>query len=491
MSDVVPAGPGGGTGDRRSARAVLVVAAALLLVLAGGVAVLVLDPTEDPPLPLVSPPAAVPVSAPLVALPAAQAGATTDAALADRLAPLLADPALGGPAALVVDAATGSVVVDVAAGRAAIPASTTKLVTAAAALTALDPTSTLATRVLDGGPGTVVLVGGGDPTLTQAAAVAAPDAPDDPGTATSETEPSPPGVEEPARLDELAAATAAALSGRPVEQVLVDASLFSGGTTYAGWKPSYVTSGVVGPVTALAVDGGRLDPERRQRAGDPPAAAGQAFAEALRRAGVAGALTVVPGAAPAGAAELASVASPTVEALVTRMLRESDNDVAEALGRHVALATGRPATPQEVGPALLAAVAGRGLDLSGVTLSDASGLSRDNRLTPRAAVDVLAAAARDDRLRPLLVGLPVAGYDGTLGGRYASDGPRAEPAAVDAQGEVRAKTGTLSSVNALAGTAVGADGRLLLFAVLADRVPPGGSAAAELALDRFAAALTR
>ncbi|WP_324278120.1 D-alanyl-D-alanine carboxypeptidase [Blastococcus brunescens] len=75
-------------------------------------------------------------------------------------------------------------------------------------------------------------------------------------------------------------------------------------------------------------------------------------------------------------------------------------------------------------------------------------------------------------------GLPVAGYDGTLLDRGDAGA---------APGTVRAKTGTLLGVHALAGTVVTTDGRLLSFAVLAD-----GSAdelAAESALDDVAAAL--
>jgi D-alanyl-D-alanine carboxypeptidase/D-alanyl-D-alanine-endopeptidase (penicillin-binding protein 4) len=79
----------------------------------------------------------------------------------------------------------------------------------------------------------------------------------------------------------------------------------------------------------------------------------------------------------------------------------------------------------------------------------------------------------------LLSGLPVAGYDGTLFDRGDAGA---------APGTVRAKTGTLLGVHALAGTVVTADGRLLAFAVIADE-SNGGEAAAESALDDVAAAL--
>ncbi|NUR39139.1 MAG: D-alanyl-D-alanine carboxypeptidase, partial [Streptomyces sp.] len=81
-------------------------------------------------------------------------------------------------------------------------------------------------------------------------------------------------------------------------------------------------------------------------------------------------------------------------------------------------------------------------------------------------------------LRPVLTGLPVAGFTGTLTTRYTPDG---------AAGVVRAKTGTLTGVNTLAGTVVDRDGRLLAFAFLASNTT--SKDAAQSALDKAATAL--
>ena len=115
---------------------------------------------------------------------------------------------------------------------------------------------------------------------------------------------------------------------------------------------------------------------------------------------------------------------------------------------------------------------------AGARLADGSGLDREGRVTAALLTTLLARAADPERpgLRPVLTGLPVAGFTGTLSTRY-QDGTDT----TGATGLIRAKTGTLSGVNALSGTVVDPQGRLLAFAFLA-----AGStepAAAEAALD--------
>src|SRR5207248_11564755 len=97
--------------------------------------------------------------------------------------------------------------------------------------------------------------------------------------------------------------------------------------------------------------------------------------------------------APVTAVGVASVESPPVAALVQRMLVASDNDLAEALGRTVAVATGQPATFAGAATAVMARIRALGLDLAGVRLYDASGLSRLDRVTPQLLVQLLFAVA--------------------------------------------------------------------------------------------------
>jgi D-alanyl-D-alanine carboxypeptidase/D-alanyl-D-alanine-endopeptidase (penicillin-binding protein 4) len=391
--------------------------------------------------------------------------APTPAALARELAPLLADRRLGtSVSASVVDAETGDVLLDRRAGVSVAPASTTKIVTATAVLAAVGPGRRLATRAVAGAaPGDVVLVGGGDPTLAAGAAGTYPGA---------------------ARLDRLAVqvkeAVTKAARATP-RRVVVDAGLFSGPTTGPGWDADIVTAGFGAPVTALTTDGGRRSPRTDVRNTAPDLAAGRAFARALGLP----ASAVVRGTAAAGAAELGSVWSPSMLSMVEYLLTHSDNALADTLVRQVALARGMPASFAGAADAVRLTLADLGLAAAAAGVADGSGLSRANRLTTSLLTSVLALAESPahPELRGVLTGLPVARYSGTLADRFAGS--------PTAGGLVRAKTGTLSGVSALAGALLDGGGRRLTFAVVADGVPAGGKDAAERALDRIAAALAR
>ena len=107
-----------------------------------------------------------------------------------------------------------------------------------------------------------------------------------------------------------------------------------------------------------------------------------------------------------------------------------------------------------------------GVPVTGAKMTDTSGLSASNRVPPITLVETLAQATSSDRpqLRAILSGMPVADVSGTLAYRFGSKAQRS------AAGVVRAKTGTLTGVNALAGMLVDADGRMLVFAAMADKV---------------------
>ena len=219
------------------------------------------------------------------------------------------------------------------------------------------------------------------------------------------------------------------------------------------------------------------------RAADPALAAGLIFARLLAQHRIRVTGDVQRATATATDRNLAAVASPPMAALVTQMLQSSDNDIAEALIRHVAIARGEPATFDGAARAVLSTLTRMGVDVTGVQLVDGSGLSRLDRVTPLALTQLLRLGAdgRHPRMRPLVNGLPVAGVTGTLGARFRTATSAATPN--DAAGRVRAKTGTLTGVSALAGAVVDVDGRLLVFAVIADDVPATGTLRAQHALD--------
>lgn len=443
-------------GQRRSL-AVLVV---LMMALSTGSAVALTAPRFIAPAVAVPPPP-LPVLRPL----AADAPQPSAAAVAGTLDRLATAPALGKLTGTVIDPATGTVLWDRSAERATVPGSTGKILTTAAALLTLDPTERLATRVVPGAePGTVVLVGGGDPTLT-----ALP-------TDTDGVYPS------PARLGELAEKVRA--SGVPVERIVVDVSRYSGATLAEGWDPDDIPAGFVTPIEALMIDGGRIDPHAQDgpRVSDPALSAGRAFAQLLGVDPASVSLGVAP---DKNVKSLGAVFSAPIAELVEHTIRTSDNVLAETLAREVAIAREGQPTFADAADEVAGALRQAGFDTAGVLMVDGSGLSTRDRVPARLLAAVLAAAAappqgtRDTQfLRPILSGLPVAGGDGTLDDRFASGGGR---------GVVRAKTGTLTGVSSLAGTVVDADGRLLVFALMSTGTSP---AVARPRLDAMAAALS-
>jgi D-alanyl-D-alanine carboxypeptidase/D-alanyl-D-alanine-endopeptidase (penicillin-binding protein 4) len=454
------------------ARRTTVIATAAALVLATGTAALLLRDDATHILPLSSP-SPEPSRGPLLDPSGADGAPPTAAGLAHALAAGLTDKALGRHVAIsVLDATTGRPVLESSAREVVLPASTAKIATAVAALTALPSDLRLTTRVVAGtAVGEIVLVGGGDPTLAGSF--------------------SRPGYPRPARLADLAAQVRIALAGTAVRRVVVDDTLYAGPVLGPGWRPQYVTSGDVAPVTALMLDAGRtrlpplVGPARAPRHTDPALSAGRALAAAL---GVPKAV-VERGKATSDARSLGDVASPTVPQLVEAMLTRSDNDLAEALARQVAIVKGQPASFAGAAAAmqdvLADALTHAGATPGSVRLVDGSGLSRLDRVQPGALTRLLAAVAGADRQRlfPVLSGLPVGGFDGTLERRFRK-GP-----GVPAAGVVRAKTGTLNGVSALAGLVRTKDGRLLAFDFTADAVPLTLSLASQTALDRLAAVL--
>ncbi|MFE6503176.1 D-alanyl-D-alanine carboxypeptidase/D-alanyl-D-alanine-endopeptidase [Kitasatospora sp. NPDC057738] len=430
-------------------------------------------------------PGARPAPAPSAVLAAVDgdtgAAVPTAQGLQQALAAALADKSLGEVTFAVADAGTGQLLYGSGENTPATPASTTKLATAIAALSLIPGDTRLHTRVVRGAdPGTITLVGGGDPTLTALPAdqVQIGGQPADADTA-------------PASLDLLARQTADTLKslGTTTVRLDYDLSLYAGSPQHRNHDGQNIAL-----VVPLMVDEGRVDPKSREdapdRVADPAAAAAETFAALLRARGITVTGKAAPAAAPApaptasGQAPLGEVFSPTVARLVERLLTTSDNQLAEAMARQVAVAAHQPASFEGAAAAVTQELTRLGVPMGGVVLNDGSGLHPGNAIPPAVLTRLLALAASEQHptLRPVLTGLPVAGFTGTLNKRYGSGS-----GAADAAGLIRAKTGTLNGVNTLAGTVVDADGRLLAFAVMTRTTAPADTARA--AMDRVAGRL--
>ncbi len=376
------------------------------------------------------------------------------------LASALSDPALGPSLqADVEDAASGSTLYSNDVQSPAAPASTAKLMTAVAILTVHKPTDRITTTVVQGSaPGQVVLVGAGDPTLTAAANA-------DGSYYT-----------DPALMSVLAAGVKRA--GVAVTQVTVDDSLFAQPAISPDWDAEDVPSNYGGAITAFMADGARSTPTAANRSATPDTDAAHEFAALVGAPGA----SVDTGTAPAGAKVLGSVESATYAELVSDMLQESDNVIAECLARLVAVAEKGQASFTGAAAAVAKVLGTLGISTSG--MRDGSGLAAADRVTPAVLTGVLAliAGSSHENLRPIVAALPVAAWSGTLADRYLS-GSGADGAA----GDARAKTGTLTGVSTLAGFVHDSSGRVLLFVLMAGQAPD--AEAAEPALDRVVAAL--
>ncbi|MGV0994130.1 MAG: D-alanyl-D-alanine carboxypeptidase/D-alanyl-D-alanine endopeptidase [Mycobacterium sp.] len=425
----------------------LVLAAAVVAfvaVLIAGAAFLNAGGKSDAQVPAARPPA---VSNPaLIPLPDSAAVPTTGGMTA-ALAKAVADPDLGNLTGRVTDAQTGEQIWEQRAGMPMQPASTNKVLTAAAALLTLDRNDRVTTTVRAADqtrmPGTVVLVGGGDPTLSAA----------------------PPGVETwyrgAARISDLA--DQVRKSGIMATAVQVDTSLFTGPDMAPGWDPDDIGGGDIAPIQAVMLDAGRIQPTtiESRRSLTPALDAGRALAVAL---GVDPAkVTFAPG--PADGRQLASVQSAPLMERLLEMMNASDNVMAETTAREVAKATGRPVSFAGGVDAVLSKLAAAKIDVTGASLVDASGLSVADLLTATTLDGVINAAAGPDQpaLRPLLDLLPVAGGSGTLSNRFFDTDVDKSPA-----GWLRAKTGSLTKTNALAGIVTDANGRVLTFAFISN-----------------------
>jgi len=335
-----------------------------------------------------------------------------------------------------------------------IPASNQKLATALAALELLGPDHRMVTRVVsDSAPlrgvidGDIVVVGGGDPSLE---------------------------VEGEHSVGTIASLVRAAGVDRIRGDVLIDDRRHDRTRTVDGWKPDYVPESI-GPLSALAISGNLAlehDPEFDSYVLDPTEGNAGLIRDALVAEGITMSGGVGPGLAPVRGFELARLDSLPVSELIVVMLRDSDNVIAELLTREIGLARSGQGTTRAGTKAIDDVLSLRLGPLQGYS-ADGSGLSRENARPPAEWWRLLEWVSRSEWKDEFWAGLAVGGGEkGTLRRRFNG---------TPAQGLVRAKTGYIEDVRALSGYSQTADGRMVVFSLIANG--PAASRATTLAID--------
>ena len=348
----------------------------------------------------------------------------------------------GANSALVVDETADRTLWAYNDTVARLPASVEKLWTTTTALLELGPSATFQTKVSGSGRlegngtfvGTIYLRGGGDPTF---------------GSGTFDHIVYHAG----ATVQSLAASLRRAGVRRIQGRIVGDESYFDSlrGGPDTGYQPNLETEG---SLSALSFDAGFTDLHEDQLDANPPLVATQAFASALRAAGVSvpADTPITTGLTPRSATPLASENSPSLAKLMFLTNSPSDNFFAEMLLKGVGARFGGGGTTAR-GASVVRSLIGRAFNLH-PRLDDGSGLSRYDRSNVSQIVLLL----REMQSQPAFWNsLAIAGVRGTM-----IDELRHTRGA----GNCRGKTGTLHDVANIVGYCRAADGHRIVFAFM-------------------------
>jgi D-alanyl-D-alanine carboxypeptidase/D-alanyl-D-alanine-endopeptidase (penicillin-binding protein 4) len=419
--------------------------------------------------------------------------AVDNEALTRDLDAILADPALTGAEVglMVRDANTGDVVYTRTSSQRHLVGSNLKLLTTAAALDLLGPDFKWKTELLSSGTrngstlqGDLVLRGTGDPTMSRSRYAALATALKNSGV----TKVSGSLVIDDTAFDAQPYGLGWSWDDEPYSYNAETSALtlspdakFSAGTVIVRVKPG-ATAGapVVATVependrvlvvsTATTGNGGvsverdhgsniirvsgstNVETTALATVKDPTGLVTSVFRNALRENGIEVVGDVREAAAPSGAAVLASDQSQSLGQLMTPLLKDSNNMMAEALVKTAGKSFGNGVNQ------LSTKWRGLGVDPNAVEIFDGSGMSRMDEFSPDDLVSVLLKAKTKPWFAAWQASLPVAGVDGTLANRMKNT-----PAA----NNVKAKTGSMSGVSALSGYVRTQAGRDLVFSVV-------------------------
>ena len=399
-----------------------------------------------------------------------------DGKKAEKLITALGESEGTGNFSVAIAAADGTIAAERNLDTEREPASTTKTLTAFAAVHTLEMSGTLDTEVYlthaDTSP-TIVLQGHGDMLL-------------------GEGQNDPSHINGRAGLATLAQNTAQSLRQRGIDQVAlaVDDSLFGDDNTSTALEQNNDGNAMYTPLSSMAVDGGRMrygltaDPDAftdyptlsRTTASD----AAQTFRSLLTQQGV----TVTDSSDTSGteaSARIAKVSSAPLNEVMAFMLRHSDNTLAELFARLTALKLGLGNSMDADIQAVVQVLRANDIPTDGLHLTSCSGLAAGTRLR----IPTLLAVQRslvglDDGGAAEIEGLSVPGLTGTARNRAANN---------DIKGLARVKTGSLGGVRALAGNVSREHGGVLLFAVIVN--DSSDELAANNAIDDFMAGLAK
>ena len=395
---------------------------------------------------------------------------------AEKLITALVESEGTGNFSVAIAAADGTIAAERNLDTEREPASTTKTLTAFAAVHTLEMSGTLDTEVYlahaDTSP-TIVLQGHGDMLL-------------------GEGQNDPSHINGRAGLATLAQNTVQSLRQRGIDQVAlaVDDSLFGDDNTSTALEQNNDGNAMYTPLSSMAVDGGRM---RYGLTADPDAFTGyptlsrttasdaaQTFRSLLTQQGI----TVTDSSDTSGteaSARIAKVSSAPLNEVMAFMLRHSDNTLAELFARLTALKLGLGNSMDADIQAVVQVLRANDIPTDGLHLTSCSGLAAGTRLR----IPTLLAVQRslvglDDGGAAEIEGLSVPGLTGTARNRAAND---------DIKGLARVKTGSLGGVRALVGNVSREHGGVLLFAVIVN--DSSDELAANNAIDDFMAGLAK
>ena len=179
------------------------------------------------------------------------------------------------------------------------------------------------------------------------------------------------------------------------------------------------------------------------------------------------------------ASPIVSDTSPSLDKILDFTIKWSDNALADRLARLSSRAAGNAFNAAGVSETFTQILTSFEIDASKLVVIDASGLSKENRVTAQILGQLLFKVLKDEKYKLLYTSLPVGGVSGTLRSRFLTTAP-------NAVGLVRAKTGTLNGTVTLAGYVESTD-REYVFVTLADEIPRGARAEkkARAAIDRL------